>query len=173
MVGVGDDLRVDVRRLSPQQEVLRKRVMAAVRDSMSTADAVRVFGVSRGSVRNWKARFNTGGAVGLDSGTPGRRVGEQTKLSTSEAEAEAVVGSVVDYEPNTLDLGGKLWTRRKVCVLAERLFGVSFTEQGIDHLRSWKVLKTGFRRPLRKADRTLQAVLKIQVYQRHSKDAFV
>ncbi|MCH7231563.1 helix-turn-helix domain-containing protein [Glycomyces sp. L485] len=52
-----------MRRLSPQQqETLRKRVMAAVRDGMSTADAVRVFGVSRGSVRNWKARFDTGGA---------------------------------------------------------------------------------------------------------------
>lgn len=106
--------------------------MAAVRDGMSIAEAVRVFGVSRGSVRNWKARFDTGGAVGLDSGTPGRRVGEQTKLSTSEA--DALVGSIVDYEPDDLELGGKLWTRRKVCVLAERLFGVSFTEQGMGKL---------------------------------------
>jgi len=44
-------------------------------------------------------------------------------------------------------------------------------EQGIAHLRSWKVLKTGYRRPLRKADRTLQTVLKLQMYRRHSKEA--
>jgi transposase len=106
--------------------------MAAVRDGMSTAEAVRVFGVSRGSVRNWKARLDTSGAAGLDSGTPGRRVGEQTKPSASEA--EALVGSIVDYAPDDLELGGKLWTRRKVCVLAERLFGASFTEQGMGKL---------------------------------------
>ena len=137
-----------MRRLSPrQQETLRKRVMAAVRDGMSIAEAVRVFGVSRGSVRNWKARFDTGGAVGLDSGTPGRRTGEQTKLSASEA--EALVGSIVDYEPDALDLGGKLWTRRRVCVLAERLFGVSFTEQGMGKLL--RRMGFSFQRPDKRA----------------------
>ena len=111
-----------MRRLPPsQQESLRKRVMAVVRDGMSTAEAVRVFGGSRRSVRNWKARFDTDGTAGLDSGTPGRRAGEQTKLSGSEA--EALVGSIVDYAPGDRELGGKLWTRRKVCVLARRLFG--------------------------------------------------
>ena len=69
---MGDDLRVDMRRLSPsQQEALRKQVMAAVRDDMSIAEALRAFGVSHGSVRNWKARFDTGGAAGwLSMGTP-------------------------------------------------------------------------------------------------------
>jgi hypothetical protein len=43
-------------------------------------------------------------------------------------------------------------------------------EQGIAHLRTWKGLKTGYRRPLRKAGRTLQTVLKLQMYRRHSKD---
>jgi len=137
-----------MRRLSPQQqEALRKRVMAAVRDGMSTADAVRVFGVSRGSVRNWKARFDTGGAAGLSSGTPGRSLGEQTKLSASEA--EALVGSIVEYEPDALNLGGKLWTRRKVCVLAERLFGVSFTEQGMGKLL--RRMGFSFQRPDKRA----------------------
>ena len=99
---------------------------------MSTTEAVRAFEGLHGSVRNWKARFDTGGAAGLDSGTPGRRLGEQTKLSASEA--EALIGSIVDYAPDDLELGGKLWTRRKVRVLAERLFGVSFTGQGMGKL---------------------------------------
>jgi hypothetical protein len=42
-----------MRRLSPpQQEALLKRVMAAARDGMTLIEAVRVFGVSRGSIRN-------------------------------------------------------------------------------------------------------------------------
>ena len=137
-----------MRRLSPsQQEVLRKRVMAAVGDGMSVAEAVRVFGVSRGSVRNWKARFGSGGAAGLDSGVPGRRAGEQTKLSVSET--DALVGSIIDYEPEALELGGKLWTRRKVCVLAERLFGVSFTDQGMGKLL--RRMGFSFQRPDKRA----------------------
>ncbi|GAB3993925.1 hypothetical protein GCM10029992_06870 [Glycomyces albus] len=62
--------------------------------------------------------------------------------------------------------------------VAERLFnrGVNrrrwIVEQGIAHCRSWKVLGTGYRRPLRKADRTLQTVLKLQMYRHHSKEAF-
>ncbi|MQM25643.1 transposase family protein [Glycomyces albidus] len=45
-------------------------------------------------------------------------------------------------------------------------------EQGIAHLRSWRVLATGYRRPLSKADRTLQTVLKLQMYRHHSQAAF-
>jgi hypothetical protein len=45
-------------------------------------------------------------------------------------------------------------------------------EQGIAHLRSWKVLATGYRRPLPKADRTLQTVIKLQMYRHHSEAAF-
>ncbi|WP_157930702.1 helix-turn-helix domain-containing protein [Glycomyces xiaoerkulensis] len=37
----------------------------------------------------------------------------------------------MDFEP---DLGGKLWPRKKVVALSERLFEVSFTEQGMGKL---------------------------------------
>jgi transposase len=44
----------DARKLPPSaQEDLRRRVVAAVRGGMSKAEAVRVFAVSRQSVRNW------------------------------------------------------------------------------------------------------------------------
>jgi hypothetical protein len=61
---------------------------------------------------------------------------------------------------------------------AERLFNRQVNqrrwvvEQGIAHLRSWKVLATGYRRPLPKADRTLQTVIKLQMYRHHSQAAF-
>lgn len=41
----------------------------------------------------------------------------------------------------------------------------------IAHLRSWKVLATGCRRPLPKADRALQTVIKPQMYRHHSQAA--
>ncbi|WP_156037350.1 helix-turn-helix domain-containing protein [Glycomyces tenuis] len=112
-----------MRRLSPQQqEVLRKRVMAAVGDGMSTAEAVRVFGVSRGSVRNWRARFDTGGAAGLSSGTPGRRDGEQTKLSASEA--WALVESIID----SLQRVTSDDRMREICFVKTALFKLSRAE---------------------------------------------
>ena len=52
-----DDLRVDMRKLAPaQQEALRMRVMGAINDGMSTAEAVRVFGISSDSIHNWCRR---------------------------------------------------------------------------------------------------------------------
>lgn len=69
---------------------------------------------------------------GLDSGWPGRRAGEQTRFSLPEE--SALVEAICEYEPERLELGGKLWTRRKVAGLAKKLFGASFTEQGIGKL---------------------------------------
>ena len=52
-----DDLRVDMRKLAPaQQEALRMRVMAAINDGMPSTEAVRVFGVNLGSIRNERRR---------------------------------------------------------------------------------------------------------------------
>lgn len=121
--------------------------MAALRDGMTSGEAQRLFGVSEGSIRNWRNRFAGGGADGLDSGRPGRKAGEKTKLSLSQAEALAEALTV--FTPEQLELGGLLWTLRKVAELARRLFGVTYTEQGMG-----KVLRRmglTFQRPDRRA----------------------
>ncbi|WP_405182122.1 IS630 family transposase [Nocardia sp. NBC_01377] len=145
---MGDDLRMDMRRLSPgQQEALRMRVMGAMRDGMTASEAQRVFGVSEGSIRNWRNRLAAGGVEGLESGRPGRRAGDGAKLTPSQA--EALVEALIVFVPEQLELGGLLWTLRKVAELARRLFGVSFTEQGMG-----KVLRRmgfTFQRPDRRA----------------------
>lgn len=123
------------------------RVMGAIRDGMTGAEAQRVFGVSEGSIRNWRNRFAEGGVEGLESARPGRRLGDGAKLSQSQA--EALVDALVVFCPEQLDLGGLLWTLRKVAELCRRLFGVSFTEQGMG-----KVLRRmgfTFQRPDRRA----------------------
>ena len=55
----------------------------------------------------------------------------------------------MDYDPDDLESSGKLWTRRKVCALAERLFGVSFTEQGMGKLL--RRMDFSFQRPDKRA----------------------
>ncbi|MGQ4601534.1 IS630 family transposase [Nocardia sp. R6R-6] len=145
---MGDDLRVDMRRLSPgQQEVLRMRVVAALREGMTGAEAVRVFGVSENSIRNWKARYAFGGVEGLESRRPGRKAGAARKL-TADQEA-ALVEAIIEFCPEQVGLDGKLWTRRKVAELARGLFGVSYTEEGMGKL----LRRTGlsFQRPDRRA----------------------
>src|SRR5690625_4289564 len=104
-----DDLRVDMRKLSPaQQEALRMRVMGAINDGMDPAQAVHVFGVSPDSIRNWRRRQEADPAQGLRSGRPGRQPGERTKL-TPEQE-QALARALLEHEPQELGLGGALWT---------------------------------------------------------------
>ena len=137
-----------MRRLGPkEQEALRKRVVAAMAEGMADAEASRVFGVSRNSIRSWRFRYAAGGAAGLDSGRPGRRAGEQTRLSPSQE--SALVEAICEYSPEQLELGGKLWTRRKVAALAKKLFGVGFTEQGMGKLL--RRLGFSFQRPDKRA----------------------
>ncbi|WP_302873783.1 IS630 family transposase [Nocardia mangyaensis] len=137
-----------MRRLSPgQQEALRMRVVAALREGMTGAEAVRVFGVSEGSIRNWKARYAFGGAEGLESRRSGRKAGEARKLTPDQE--KALVEAIIEFEPEQLDLDGKLWTRRKVTELAYRLFRVRYTERGMGKLLQRMGLS--FQRPDRRA----------------------
>jgi transposase len=137
-----------MRRLSPgQQEALRMRVVAALREGMADAEAVRVFGVSANSIRNWKARFACGGVEGLESRRPGRKAGELRKLTRSQE--RALIEAIIEFEPEQLDLDGKLWTRRKATELVRRLFGVSYTERGMGKLL--RRMGLSFQRPDRRA----------------------
>lgn len=145
---MSDTLRVNTRRLSPaQQQVLRMRVIAAIQDGISDAEAAKTFGVSRNSIRTWRARFEAGGVEGLVSGRPGRKAGEHTRLTP--AEEAALVDAMIDFEPEDLGVGGKLWTRKKVVWLAHQLFGVWFTEQGMGRL--FRRLGLTFQRPDKRA----------------------
>lgn len=101
---------------------------------MTSAEAQRVFGVSEGSIRNRRNRFAAGGVAGLESGRVGRRAGDGAKLTQSQA--DALAHALVVFSPERLELGGLLWTLRKVAELTKRLFGVSFTEQGMGKVRA-------------------------------------
>ena len=123
------------------------RVVAALREGMTAAEAVRVFGVSEGSIRNWKARYAFGGVEGLESRRGGRRAGEARKMSLDQE--QALIEAIIEFEPGQLGLEGKLWTRRKAAGLARRLFGVSYTEEGMGKLL--RRMGLSFQRPDRRA----------------------
>lgn len=143
-----DDLRVDMRKLAPaQQEALRMRVMGAINDGMSPTEAVRVFGVSPDSIRNWRRRQETDRVQGLRSGRPGRKPGEHTKLTP--AQEQALAQALLVYEPHQLGLGGTLWTAVKVAALVQQLFGTTFTDRGIRKIL--RRLGLTFQRPDRRA----------------------
>lgn len=123
------------------------RVVAALREGMTGAEAVRVFGVSENSIRNWRARYSFGGVEGLESRRPGRKAGTARKLTADQE--SALVEAVIEFEPEQVGLTGKLWTRRKVAQLAGALFSVSYTEEGMGKLLRRRGLS--FQRPDRRA----------------------
>src|SRR5438093_11231604 len=66
----------DARSLSSEaQEALRVRVVKAVRDGMTQAEAARVFGISRARVKAWSRRHEQSGRKALRAGRRGRPPG--------------------------------------------------------------------------------------------------
>src|SRR5699024_3282115 len=117
-----DDLRVDMRKLAPaQQEALRMRVMGAINDGMSPTEAVRVFGVSPDSIRNWRLRQETARVQGLRSRTPVRTPAEHTTIAP--AQNQALSQALLAYAPHPLGLRATFWTAVKVAALVQQLFG--------------------------------------------------
>src|SRR2546426_2879948 len=63
----------DARSLSAKaQEALRRRVVQAVREGLTQAEAARLFGVARGTVNGWMGLWEREGSPGLKAGRRGR-----------------------------------------------------------------------------------------------------
>jgi transposase len=136
----------DTRTLSPAaQQELRQRVVAAVAQGMTKAQAARSFHVSRTSIDAWLRAYSARGAAGLLSGKRGRKPVSRLRPH----QAATVVRLIQDRCPDQLKMSFALWTREAVCQLLERRFGlkVSVWTAG-RYLRNW-----GFtpQKPLRRA----------------------
>ena len=138
-----------MRKLSPsQQEVLRKRVMAAVlHEGMDDEAAAALFGVSTKSIGSWRSRYEADGEAGLRSGKTGAKNGQGRRLTPSEE--AAVRQTILDFTPDDLGLGGLLWTRSKVGAFIKAHFGVRYTLPGLSKLVAR--LGLSFQRPDRRA----------------------
>lgn len=139
--------RFDARRLPPSaQEDLRRRVVQAVRNQgMSQVEAVKVFGVSRGSIHNWLRAVEQGGSRALKA----RKRGPKPHSLLAGHQAATVVRIIEDRCPDQLRLPFALWTREAVQQLIARRYGISVSVWTVGrYLAKW-----GFtpQKPLRRA----------------------
>lgn len=154
----------DARFLSPEaQAEIRLRVLDALREGMTQAQAARTFGVSRWSVVQWAKACRQAGEQALAAKPRGRRTGEAGKLSAKQSERmrKLVVGKM----PDQLKLPFYLWTRAAVRELIKRECAVHLSLPAVGgYLKRWGLT---VQRPVKRAyERNDEAVAQwlAQVY---------
>ena len=102
--------------------------IAAIYDGMSRADAARVGGMDRQTLRDWVYRFNEAGPAGLlDHKAPGA----SPKLTAPQLEELA---AVVETGPDPVIDGVVRWRRVDLQRVIEQRFGVVYSERAISDL---------------------------------------
>lgn len=131
---------VDARRLSPQdQELLRLRVIEALRAGVSPAEVIRAFGVGRTAVYHWRRKAALGGLRALRSRPRGRPTGPRLR-----GPAAAVAARLIrEHLPDELGLPFGLWSCEAVRQLLAARFALRPSARTVaGYLRTW-----GFRLP--------------------------
>lgn len=120
----------DCRKLNPQQqEEIRRRVVQAIHDGVTPADAARTFKVCEASVFNWLARYRSGGWDALRTGA---RQGRPRKLDP--ASLRWVYDTVTMKNPLQLKFEYALWTREMIRTLIKRRSGISLSLTSVGRL---------------------------------------
>ena len=102
--------------------------LAAVLDGMSRADAARVGGMDRQTLRDWVHRFNASGPDGLKDAWYG---GPSSRLSPDQ---KAELASIVDTGPDPATDGVVRWRRIDLKHVIEQRFGVACHERHVGTL---------------------------------------
>ena len=121
-------LRALAKRSDNPRQIRRLLALAAVYDGMSRADAARVGGMDRQTLRDWAHRFNEEGPEGLmdrpHSGRP-RWLSEAQMRELAE---------IVETGPDPELDGVVRWRRIDLQQVIEERFGVSYSERAISDL---------------------------------------
>src|SRR2546426_238835 len=136
----------DARSLSAKaQEALRRRVVQAVREGLTQAEAARLFGVARGTVNGWMGLWEREGSPGLKAGRRGRPPCPRL----APPQAATTVRLILSRCPDQLRLPFALWTREAVQQLLARRFGVHVSVWTVGrYLRAWGLTP---QKPVRRA----------------------
>ncbi len=94
--------------------------LAAVLDGMSRADAAKIGGMDRQTLRDWVHRFNTHGPAGLKDN---RRRGNPRRLSAAQ---QAELAQIVETGPHRAVDGVVRWRRVDLQHVIEERFGVAY-----------------------------------------------
>ncbi len=127
------------------QEALRRRVVQAVREGLTQAEAARLFGVARGTVNGWMGLWEREGSPGLKAGRRGRPPCPRL----APPQAATTVRLILSRCPDQLRLPFALWTREAVQQLLARRFGVHVSVWTVGrYLRAWGLTP---QKPVRRA----------------------
>lgn len=121
-------LRRLARRSRAPRQIRRLLALAAVYDGMSRADAAKVGGMDRQTLRDWAHRFNAEGPEGL---TDRPRAGRPRQLTDAQMEALA---EIVETGPDPAADGVVRWRRIDLKRVIEERFGVVYSERAISDL---------------------------------------
>jgi len=121
-------LRGLAKRSRDPRQIRRLLALAAVYDGMSRADAARVGGMDRQTLRDWVHRFNEGGPDGLVNR---KGAGRRRQLSDDQMQALA---AIVETGPDPSVDGVVRWRRVDLQRVIEERFGVVYSERSISDL---------------------------------------
>ena len=123
-----DQLRGLSRRSSDARQTRRLLALAAVYDGMSRADAARIGGMDRQTLRDWAHRFNQAGPEGLKN----RRSGSRQRRLTDEQLQE--LATIVETGPDPAAHAVVRWRRVDLKAVIEERFGVVYNERSVSKL---------------------------------------
>ncbi len=124
----GSKLRGLARRSRDPRQVRRLLALAAAYDGMSRADAAKVGGMDRQTLRDWALRFNEDGPDGLKN-----RAGAGRPRLLSDAQMDEL-SVIVETGPDPAIDGVVRWRRIDLKRVIEERFGVTYSERAISDL---------------------------------------
>ena len=121
-------LRDLAKRSRDPRQIRRLLALAAVYDGMSRADAAKVGGMDRQTLRDWAHRFNVAGLDGLTNRTGAGRPRRLTEVQMRE------LAEIVEAGPDPAVDGVVRWRRVDLRRAIEERFGVIYSERAISDL---------------------------------------
>jgi len=121
-------LRALARRSRDARQTRRLLALAAVYDGMSRAEAARIGGMDRQTLRDWAHRFNGEGPDGLKN-----RAGAGRRRRLNEPQMRELA-EIVETGPDPKVDGVVRWRRIDLKRVIEERFGVVYSERAISDL---------------------------------------
>ena len=121
-------LRDLAKRSRDPRQIRRLLALAAVYDGMSRADAAKVGGMDRQTLRDWVHRFNAAGPEGVRNRAGAGRPRRLTEVQMRE------LAEIVETGPDPVTDGVVRWRRIDLKRVIEERFGVIYSERAVSDL---------------------------------------
>jgi len=121
-------LRDLAKRSRDPRQIRRLLTLAAVYDGMSRADAAKVGGMDRQTLRDWVHRFNAAGPEGVRNRAGAGRPRRLTEVQMRE------LAEIVETGPDPVTDGVVRWRRIDLKRVIEERFGVIYSERAVSDL---------------------------------------